>query len=212
MLLELAQPDKLAEDLEKGLGEIHWLTKAFEPSLRLRMEGVCGITSIAIAEHFKRQGHEVDLVISDPKLDLDQGMRHVMPIVRVDGHEATIDANYSSFLTYAGLTPGYVMFNQFDYFPESKIEIIRDGKNEALVRKMSEAALRFMPHFQYMEEMNLRIPQFMEPDVDESVVNATYAAIWDPAYFDTYRPSEETLAAGKRLAEYVMPEHVRLIA
>jgi hypothetical protein len=55
-----------------------------------------------------------------------------------------------------------------------------------------------------------RVPEFVVLEKDE--IEATYSAIWDPSYFDVYQPTDETLAAGRRLAEYIVPEHVRLIA
>ncbi|MBC7459191.1 hypothetical protein H7200_00540 [Candidatus Saccharibacteria bacterium] len=49
--MKLIETESLEANLEKGLGESHRLFKGFYSKLRLRTEGVCGIASLAIAEH-----------------------------------------------------------------------------------------------------------------------------------------------------------------
>lgn len=208
MLIE--RPERLAENLENGLGEIHWLLKGLYPNLRLRTDGVCGVSSIALNEHLEAQGYDTEMVISEPKLDVEPGMRHVMNIVYVDGSEYLIDTSYSQHLSYAGQTPGYVMFGGRNVFPESKIEVISNGQSEMLVEKMTHRALEALDIYEPIEDLGPRVPEFMILDEDE--IRATYAAIWDPAYFDQYRPTDATLNAGKKLSTFILDENVRLIA
>ncbi|MBC7459190.1 hypothetical protein H7200_00535 [Candidatus Saccharibacteria bacterium] len=36
--------------------------------------------------------------------------------------------------------------------------------------------------------------------------------IWNPNNFDDYEPSDETIASAKKLASFILPQHIRLVA
>ncbi len=208
--MKLQHPDLLANDLEAGLGEIHPFMQSVEASLRLRMEGACGINSIAVAERLTQLGYEVDLVISEPRIDVAPDMQHVLAIVHGTQTETTIDTSYSQFLQYAGLSSGYVAFGGKDYFPEQKIVTFETGDSSGLVHTMAQRALYFMNVREDITELQHHTPEFASLNLEE--ISAVYASIWDPAYYDVFQPTKGTIEAGKRLARYIVPEHVRLIA
>lgn len=206
--MRLQSPDRLAEDIEAGLGELHWLYDRIEPSMRLRSEGVCGVASLAVAQHFRQQGRDVELIISSPRVWVDEEMRHVFPLVRSEQSDLALDLSFTQFLSYAGMSPGYVANGGEDLFPELKFAHIHDGDASAYVDIMTTIALDSMSRYEAPDPW-FRAYEF--EGMNEQEIRATYAAIWDPAYFDVYRPSARTLEAGRQLAALILPEHARLV-
>ena len=207
--MRIQQPERLAEDIESGLGELHWLFDRMEPSMRLRSEGACGVGSLAVAQHFREQGYSVDLVISTPRLWIDPDMQHVLSIVHSDDGELMVDVSFSQFLGYAGMSEGYVQQGGENLFPDFKIAQIHDGDTDALVSLMTEQAVLSVEQYNAPDQWFRKLE--ME-GLKEDDIRAIYSAIWDPAYFDVYQPTELTQQAGKKLAGFILPEHVRLVA
>ena len=208
--MKLVETASLATDLEKGLGETHWLFKSFNPALRLRMEGVCGVASLAITEHLRQQGHEVDIVMSHPNLPIDPHMRHVFAIVRDGGDGTIIDSSYTQFLGYAGLTPGYVMFGGEDRYPGSKIESFGVGEEREVVDRLTLIARHVIDHRLNSKASHFEQPEFQ--DMSDEGIYDTLSEIWNPSNFEVYEPSDELLAGGKKLASFILPEHINLVA
>jgi hypothetical protein len=205
--MKLVETNPLAENLEKGLGEIHWLFKGIYPKLRLRMEGSCGVASLAIAEHLREQGQQAELIISTPELSIDSYRRHVFLLVE----GTVIDPAYSQFLGYAGLTPGYVMFGGKDYFPNPKIESFKLEEARKIADRLTLISQYVLNHLdQSIEEQMFGTPEFVGMEDEE--MNAIFSEIWNPDNFDTYEPEEHMVEAGAKLAQFIVPEHVKLVA
>lgn len=177
--------------------------------MRLRTEGSCGVGSLAVAQHLREQGYNVDLVISSPRLWIDPDMQHVLSVIHRDDEELMLDVSFSRFLGYAGMSEGYVHFGDENLFPEFKIAQIHDGDVEGLVSLMTERAMVSIGRSNAPDRWFRKLE--ME-GLGQDDIRAIYSAIWDPAYFDVYRPTEPTQQASKKLAEFILPEHVRLIA
>lgn len=209
--MKLVETEPLAADLEKGLGEAHWMFNAFYPKLRLRMEGTCGVASLAITQHLLEQGYDAETVISAPKLSVDPEMRHVFTIVNDGGPGVIIDSGYTQFLEFAGLTAGYVMLGGKDYFPDPKIESFEVGNTQPVVERLTRIAEYVLDHRdETIDEQMFRTPEFEGMPVPE--MSSVFSEIWNPDHFDTYKPTEYMAEAGAKLAHFVVPEHVKLVA
>ncbi len=208
--MRLSHEQEVVRGLERGLGEAHWLFDATQPDLRLRMEGACGITTIAISERLNKEGASARMVLSSPNLAIDPGMHHVMTLVDVEGNDYIVDANYSSFLAYAGLFPGYVTFGGANRFPERKIAVFRPDDRGMIVEELAGIAQDFLLSREYIEKLQLHRPEF-QTATPEQIVD-TYDAIWNPDNFSEYQPTAVTLEAGRKLAAFITPGQVKLVA
>jgi len=207
--MKLVETEPLAQDLEKGLGEVHWLMKSIYPWLRLRMS-VCAITSIAVSERLREQGHDVELFVSQPKLDIDPTMRHVIPVVHQDGTDTVIDSTYSQFLEYAGLHSGYVMLGGKDSYPTEKIAAFELGRSEEIVTRLSLVSRQVMDHYEPIDDIPYPVIEFTHLNDEE--IEANLAEIWNPNNFSEFIPTDETAQVGKKLASFILPQHVNLVA
>jgi len=204
--MKLVETESLAADLEVGLGEVHWLLGGINREARLGM-AVCGIVSVALSEALAAQEIEHELVISKPKLDVDPDKEHVFVLLKDD---TIIDATYAQFYEYAGLNPGYIsMSGRTRFFPHEKIATFPIGEHQKLVTQMSLRARYFMDHYEPVNELAFQRIDFK--DLDEEQIAEQYAQIWEPDNIELFIPSDPTSEAGKRLADFILPEHVKLV-
>lgn len=206
--MELANKEHAVMQLERGLGEVHWIAAGFDPSLRLRM-ALCGITSVALAEKFVENDYDVELIISSPAVPHAPEAQHVMPLVRHQGRNLIVDATYSQFMEYSGLTPGYVTFGGRDMYPREKIRVMMQGESDKVATDLYIASRYFLEHRQPMPEIDWKRNAF--DNVSENDQKKTWASIWNEENFDTFIPDEQTLEAGRKLAKFITAEHVRLV-
>ncbi len=207
--MKLVETAQLAGDLEKGLGEVHWAMKGIYPWLRLRTS-VGAVTSLAVSQILREQGYNVELVVSQPELFIDPEMQHVIPVVHENGVDTIIDSTYSQFLEYAGLYFGYVMFGGKNDYPEEKITSFEVGEAQKVVTRLSLLARYVMDHYEPVDEMPFPRIEFL--GFTDEQIEATLAAIWNPDNFVEFTPSNDTLEASKKLAEFIVPEHIKLVA
>ncbi len=206
--MELADKDGVTTNLERGLGEIHWVANGFYPSLRLRMP-VCGLVSIALADRLVENGYDTELVISSPGVPRDEEKQHVMPLVHYKGQNVLIDATYSQFMEYAGLTPGYVMFGGQDLYPKEKIRLIEFGESGEAAAHLQSASQYFLDNREPIAEIDWKRNVF--DNVSEDEQRARLRAIWNEENFDTFTPDKQTIEAGRKLAQFITAEQVQLV-
>jgi hypothetical protein len=208
--MKLVETGPLAKDLEIGLGEVHWLLGGINKDARLGM-AVCGIVSIALSHTLSSQGIEHELVISKPNLDVDPDKEHVF-LVLEDGNSGTIiDATYAQFYDYAGLNPGYIsMSGRSRFFPHEKIVSFPVGEHQRLVQQMSLQARYFINHYEPVDDLSFQKIDFK--DFDEDQIAEQYSRIWMPENIEHFVPTVQTEEAGKRLAAFIVPGHVKLVA
>jgi len=208
--MKLVETEPLAEDLEKGLGEVHYLLSAFNPPYRLSM-GVCGIVCVALSEVLSQADIEHRLVESTPELDPESDEAHSFIVIEGEEEGTILDATYTSLYRPAGLTAGYLsMSGRGRLFPKEKIVTLPVGGHETFAKYMGLQARYFMDHYVPIDEVPQRRIAFK--GMDEEQIAEAYNRVWDPENFSEYAPSEETVKAGRRLAKFIVPEHVKLVA
>ncbi|RWZ78157.1 MAG: hypothetical protein EOT05_00045 [Candidatus Microsaccharimonas sossegonensis] len=205
--MKLVEAEPLAKDLEKGLGEVHDLLSAFNPEYRLSM-GICGIVTVALSEKLDQLSVEHHLVETTLEIDSDYQEAHDFIILEDD---TILDATYTSLYKYVGLTAGYLsMSGRGRLFPKQKIVTLPVGEHELLARQMGLQARYFMDHYIPIDE----VPQgriIFEGKNEEEIAEA-YAPVWDPENFSEYAPSKPTIEIGTKLAQFIVPEHIKLVA
>ena len=205
--MKLVHAEALAQDLEKGLGGVHDMLSAFNSEYRLSM-GVCGIVTVALSERLKESDVAHRLVATVPEIDTEWDEFHNFIVIE---DETVLDATYTSLYKYVGLTAGYLsMSGRGRLFPKEKIMTFPVGEHDRLAQRMGLQARYFMDHYIPIDEVPHRRIAF-KGKTEEEIAEA-YALVWDPENFSEYAPSEPTFEIGRRLAEFVVPEHVKLVA
>jgi len=207
--MKLVETHGLAHDLEVGLGEVYQETNAFPPKLRLAM-GVCGVVSVAIAEHLGQRGVDAYPVISTPELDVDPHRQHVF--VLVEGEQRTVlDATYFELLDLAGLSPAYVFQSRRNVYPRQKIATFVLGEEQPFVDGLTTTLRTFMDNYKPVKKLPfMRLGEFK--DMTNAQIEARLGEVWNPANLSRFEPLEGTLRVGKELAEYIDRQHLKLVA
>ena len=208
--MKLKHEQALANDLERGLGDIHWLAGVYDPSFRLRLP-MCGITSVALTEAFRSAGVDAEAIISSPEdFVAEPDSQHVFVKVKTKSGEYIVDPTYSQFLDKVGLSPGYVIFGGKDLFPERKIAVFKYEDGYKIAQDLADAAVYFREH---REETSEYMGTYTMDNVSDSELAKEFSKIWNPDNFDIFVPSEsEVPEVGLRLAQFILPEHVQLVA
>lgn len=198
--MRLRNPEGLTTNLEYGIGEVHPILGEFDASLRLRVQGACGIATVALAHHYRELGYTVDLVVSSPRLAVDPLMRHAMAVVRRGGNSTIIDSNYTSFLSYAGALSHAV--NGDNFYPASKIALVQDGHADEMIDELVDCVKYIAGHV----KTDVKASIFCNKSREE--IRLVFAEIWNSSNFDTFNPSALTLEAGKKLAKYILAKNL----
>ena len=202
----------LVDDLERGIGEVHWNAFAWDASLRLRLP-LCGMTSLALTEALRNEGFEAESVESTTNLSTEEGMEHVFTVVNAEEGRYIIDPTYSQFLDTIGLGTGYVTFGGEDLFPSRKIAVVPFEEGDVIAKQLADATQHFRIHRQPVQDHLLAMSRYSMDDFTYDEVEREYSKIWNPDNFEPFIPRDgDTVKAGHRLAQFILPEHVKMIA
>jgi len=211
--MKFPEIQSLTADLQEGLGEFDpdslsgYVIRSHEQSLRLSLEGTCGLASIALNEHLLQAGHDSRIVLSKPNLAFDPDKQHVF--IRVMGEQGTtiIDPTYSHLLDYAGITPGYATsIGKSWLFPERKVAVFAEGGQVSVAAQLATTATFIMRTVTTNGEK-----RELDPYSGAEMVHEL-SKIWLPENFHPYEPSEATIQGGLKLAKFILPQHARLVA
>lgn len=198
--------EKLAFGLERGIGNTRTIFASLEPHERLRITP-CGLVSSAIHAYATRQGIDSMLAISNPQLDFDPKMQHVIPLLGHPDHTPTVvDASPSQFLTYVGLNIAYTKCIEEDVFPEEKVIGFKLDEREHIVQWLTTAATVF-------QKINRRPRDHLErqlgvgplSDASPATIQAVYDKIWHPKNLTSWTPADYVLEDG-RVASLDIPK------
>ena len=200
----------LANDLERGLGQVRWTAVAYDASLRLRLP-MCDITSIALTEAFRSAGYDADPIISSPKgFIAEPDSQHVFVSVDTEQGKYIVDPTYSQFLDKTGLSPGYVLFGGEDLYPERKIAVFKYDEGDQVATALADATMHFRDNREILDE---HMGVYTMENMTHTEIAEEFNKIWNPANFDAFIPAEpEVREVGARLARFILPEHVKLVA
>ncbi len=204
--MRLENPELLASSLEAALGEVHWVLGSLNPRMRLRM-GVCGLVSAAIAETIDG----ATLKLSQPYSTVEPDMKHVVVAAPYQGQEVIIDASYTQFLGYAGLTPGSIACGGADTFPEQKIALFKLGEHHEMVLKLARHARTAIatyrqPADKYYIPTGVPFKDFS----DEEIIHE-YSKIWLPSNLHDHVVPEDEMEMPRAIAACIPAEALRIV-
>jgi hypothetical protein len=208
-MMHLENEQALVDDLERGIGEMHWSAFAYPASVRLRL-ALCAETNLALDEAYRDIGVVAEPIESWPHFAVEPTSKHVFEVVTTEQGKFIVDPTYSQFLDMTGLSPEYVLFGGEDLYPKKKIAVFPYNDGEQIAQEMVDAVVAFREQRKdiYGYEGAYRMEDFT-PDQ----LFAEYSKIWDPNNFEAYVPKEpETIAMAHRFAQFIVPEHVKLVA
>ena len=81
--MTFANTEKMVDQLITGLGKEVPMFEPFSRSVRLHLEGVSSVASLAIQRRLEDQGIEARVVISEPHIDVDPDWRHAFVVASV---------------------------------------------------------------------------------------------------------------------------------
>lgn len=171
--------DLLAEGLERGIGLVPRIFATLPLDSRLR-QTPCGLVGPAIHYYARQQGVASKLTLSRPDLPIDPSMRHVFPMVGpVEDDPLVIDASYSQFFAYGGLTLARHYESGCVALPDEKVLVFPLSQRNLVAPWMAGIISRF--HQRYGRPPNALHGQALEE---------TLSRIWDPANFEPWRPPD----------------------
>ena len=195
--------EKLEHGLEEGVlrGDVSfrgWM----ERKEVLRMVS-CGLVTSAIGAYLRQNDIPHQLLLSDPQLSIDPGMRHTFPLVGKQGEGEVVDASYSQFFQYVGMSVMHEKRMGIPLFPQKKVLHFPLRQREEAVDWVALWAVGFRD-----------IKQHTEIDWDDPVIGplenasrtaifATISEIWNPEYFEPFSPSERVVQDGEIVARHI---------
>ncbi len=210
--MTFADTEKVAEGLIEGLGAEVKLFTPFSRSVRLHLEGVCGVASIAIMRHLEQQGIPAKVVISEPNLEVDPGFRHSFVVASIEGSDRVIDASYTSPLNLAGLTPGYVMFGGPNKLPTQKIAEFQLGQQEKTVTMLGLIAWSFMENYVPLPDHARYYARIELAGKTDEEIEAAFHEVWNPENIRDFDEDEFYFNVGTKIAAHIDPADAKLVA
>ncbi|OGL24746.1 hypothetical protein A3A68_01870 [Candidatus Saccharibacteria bacterium RIFCSPLOWO2_01_FULL_48_13] len=195
--------EKLAYGLERGIGHTNTIFATIPEKLRLR-SSPCGLVSSAIVEYLKNEDFPARQVISSPKLPFSPEMQHVIPLVGEENDPVVIDASFSQFLGYVGLTGAYVEATQAKAFPEEKILHFNLSEKEVVLNWLTSLAVQFQSQNRHpRDEFGRDLGQGPLSSASASRIKQSLSKIWDPSNFSEWPSIARVQKDGQTVAKYI---------
>lgn len=195
--------EKLTRGLEEGIAHTRTMFADAPIDQRLRVSA-CGLVSSAVHEYAQSQGLPSRLFISSPRLPFNREMQHVVAAVGDEMDPTIIDASYSQFLGYVGLTAGYEKALGRKAFPDEKILAFPFSAREMVFDWLTEVSVMFQRRSLVLVG-KYGLSQGVGPlskSSPEKIRNAL-AAIWSPSSLELWTPPEHVKEDGELVSRYI---------
>lgn len=199
--------------LEQGLGEaLKGRPFSLRSDLRLRLTGVCAVTSVAIHESLRRQNIHSEIVISKPRFTFDPSFDHVF-VVTDDG--TVIDGSYSQFIEHGGVLPYDVERGDVDegIYPERKIEQFKLGDSDRVVNALTTSVMKALAlevYFDHYDRRHFTNPGFYGSSTEE--ITASLREVWLPQNFVPFDATRRTIKDGIKMASNALDVRESVVA
>ena len=168
--------------------------------------GVCGLVSAAIAERIEG----AQIMVSKPGIPAAPTMEHAVTVFEREGERFVIDASYTQFLAFAGLSEGYVHFGGVDTFPKDKIAVFKLGEHSEVVDQLVAHARVALDTYVAPDEKWYNSNMEFKA-MDDAQIRAQYTEIWSPANFHPLTLQEDRKGLVRKMAALIPDEAVALI-
>ena len=185
---------KLEHGLEEGVlhGDISFRGK-MEREEVLRMVP-CGLVTSAIGAYLRQNNIPHQLLLSDPHLPIDPDMRHTFPLVGEQGEGEVVDASFSQFFQYVGMSVLHEQHMGIPLFPKRKVLHFPLSHREEAVGWVAQWAAGF-------RDIN-QCPGVRPGDIGRAIF-ATLSEIWNPQNLEPFSPSERVVKDGEIVALHI---------
>ena len=191
--------EKLAFGLERGILDSSTMYRHAPQDAILRI-APCGLVSAAISRYLTHEDISHTLMISRPELSCDPKMQHVFPVV---GEGQIIDASYSQFFDYVGITVAYEVASQKRFYPIEKVIDFPFSERETIAEWMAGIACRFARENGCIEQGWRTVGNGPLRKVIKTAIQATYSSIWNPSSCDVWLPPDYAEHDGEDIARHI---------
>ena len=132
-------------------------------------------------------------------------MQHVLPIVgESENDPVVIDASFSQFLGYVGISGGYEELSEERAFPDEKVIDFKLSEKDIMVNWLTAVATQFQSRNRRpRDEDNWSIGDGPLVVASASTIRQTYTKIWDPANFTPWESIPRVQRDGRAIAKYI---------
>jgi hypothetical protein len=197
--------ERIAGGLRAGLADSHTILR-FDNERDWLRQPVCAIVSTALRLVAERQQLAAQTMFIDPQFDFNRAMRHVYLRVGAaeDPDPYIIDASYSQFMSYVGLTPWYDKERDRDSYPEEEVVAFRVSETEDFLEWFSGAAYRFSQTSQPIEgEYGLVYGHGPLSGSSHAELRHHFGKIWNLGTAVDWTASDETMEVAIAVSRYV---------
>jgi hypothetical protein len=137
-------------------------------------------------------------------------MQHVIPSIGEDDSDpCIIDASYSQFLGFLGLTPAYEEALGRVAYPKEKIIDFLVSEREIVFDWLTEVAITFQRRaIELSGKYCIRLGQGPLSESSPKDIRATFANIWSPDNSELWIPPERVQEDGRVVSRYIPKDSI----
>lgn len=200
--------EKLGHGLKRGIGKTDTIFADGPFDYRLRYTA-CGLVSSAIYQYCLSQDIPSTLMISAPNLAIEPNMQHVVPVLgEKQANGRVVDASFSQFLGYVGLSWGYERATGHQAFPQEEIIDFNFSEHQIMADWLAQIAADFVPTkvrppAYYDDDMEYWLGKGPLSGADKSVIAKVYSDIWNPKNMQVWQPPDRVINHGRIAASCI---------
>jgi len=140
-------------------------------------------------------------------------MRHVVPLVGENGDDPlVIDASFSQFLGYVGISGGYEEQTKEQVFPEEKVIDFVLSEREMVVNWLTSVATQFHSRNRHpYNEFGWDLGSDPLSAAPKSTIQQNFAKIWNPTNFLPWESIPRVQQDGQEVAKYIPREAISIV-
>ena len=202
----------LADGLKRGISKTSTIFSSLADRDKLR-GSPCGLVSSAIHQYLVSSGLRSRLLISTPELTCDPTMQHVFPVVSCpSGKEIVIDASYSQFLGFVGLSYSYEECTNSKEFPKEEIIDFPLAASGIVAEWLTSVAVRFQRKNSHpINKWGIDAGGGPLEPAHHTVIYDSYSRIWSSANVTEWSPPDYVIADGFQVAQHIPKESIVIV-
>lgn len=201
--------DRLAYGLERAISRSGTVAAGFDREYCLRY-APCGLVSSAIYEYLVAQDIPAGQRISSPNLEFDTKMQHVVPVVEAPD-ALVIDASYSLFLGYVGMSAKYEQLTSEKIYPPEKIASFRFSEKDLFINWLTTVAAEFQAKNSHpLNSFGIEQGQGPLADAPVEKFRSIFNRIWDPAGLEPHVSTPRVKAHGLAASRFIPDDAITL--
>lgn len=199
----IVDTEKLAYGLERGIGYTDTIWASVPSENRLRL-APCGLVSSSIHNYSTQNDIPSQEVIVSADFGFDSG-EHVLPLLgETNQDRVAVDASYSQFLGYVGLSLGYEECANVKVFPPEKILKFKLSETDLILDWLTIVAYEFRKlNTHPKDEFGLDVGRGPLTRASAARIRQTFTQIWNPSNYKLWTPPERVQRHGKTVSRHI---------